>query len=75
MDVNEARLAEVHRLIGEREHAVERWRLDEAGRVPDPEHMRERARAISASADRHLAVARRLRDDDLRSAQDPQDTS
>ena len=68
------RLAETHRLVGEQEHAVERRMLDQADQVPDPERMRKRARAISDSADRHLAEATRLRDDEPHSAQDPQDT-
>jgi hypothetical protein len=49
-------------MIGEGEHGVERRMLDQADRVSEPETMRERARTISESADRHLAKADRLSD-------------
>jgi hypothetical protein len=58
--VSRKRLAENHRLIGDQEHAVERRMLRQADQLPDPAHMRERARAVSGSADRHLEEAQRL---------------
>jgi len=62
--VDKAKLATMHRVIGEAEHGVERRMLDQADRLPHPETVRERAHEISARADRHLADARRLSGDD-----------
>jgi hypothetical protein len=71
--VSRKRLAENHRFIGDQEHAVERRMLRQADQVPDPGHMRERARAISATADRHLEEAQRL-GEESGAAGDPSDT-
>ncbi|WP_138759338.1 hypothetical protein [Modestobacter altitudinis] len=77
--MSKKRLAEAHRQIGEAEHALEQQMLRQADTLPDPEHMRERARRISESADRHLAQAKRLSGDgsdatdEASPAQDPQD--
>ena len=58
--MNRRRLAQVHRQIGRAEHGVEERVLAQAHRLPDSEDVRDRARAISANADRHLAAAARL---------------
>ncbi|RBY75360.1 hypothetical protein DQ239_16935 [Blastococcus sp. TF02-09] len=58
--MNRRRLAQVHRSIGRAEHGVEERMLAQAPRLPDSEEVRDRARAISANAERHLAAAARL---------------
>jgi hypothetical protein len=55
-------LAEAHRRLGTAEHRVEERMLHHAEDVTEPEQMREGARAISASGDRHLVEAERLSD-------------
>ncbi|MGY1624800.1 hypothetical protein ACI789_21555 [Geodermatophilus sp. SYSU D00965] len=53
-------LADAHRRIADAEHAVEQKMLDHADAVPDPEHMRRRARAISDNAREHDQTADRV---------------
>jgi len=53
-------LADAHRRIADAEHAVERRMLDQAEAVPDPEHMRRRAHAISEKAREHEDTADRI---------------
>ena len=79
--VSRKTLGDTHRQIGEAEHGLEQQMLThaDADAVPDPEYIRERARRISRSGDRHLAEARRLSDDvsggdpTFDPARDPQD--
>ncbi len=53
-------LADAHRRIADAEHAVERKMLDQSEAVPDPEHMRRRARAVSENAREHEKGADRI---------------
>ncbi len=53
-------LARAHRRLGEELHAVEDHLLDVADRLDDPEPMRDRARQLSADADRLLEHAEQL---------------
>jgi hypothetical protein len=57
------RRADVHRRVGETQHAVEETMLRTAGKLADPEGVRERARELSESADRHLRRAEQLGSD------------
>jgi hypothetical protein len=59
------RLVDAEHRLGEIEHATERRMLDVADKLPDPEDVRRRARALSERADQHLAeaVEQRARDE------------
>ncbi|MDP9460997.1 MAG: hypothetical protein M3Q22_12410 [Actinomycetota bacterium] len=53
-------LADAHRRIAHAEHAVERKMMGQPEAVPDPEHMRRRARVVSENARQHEKTAGRI---------------
>ena len=55
--MGEKSLADAHRRIADAEHALERKMLELADAMPDPQHMRRRARSISENARVHDAAA------------------
>jgi chromosome segregation ATPase len=55
--------AEVHRRVGETQHAAEEAMRRTADKLPRPEGLRERAAELSESGDRHLRRAEQLSSD------------
>jgi hypothetical protein len=55
--------AQAQRRLGETEHAVEETMHGAADKLPDPEGVRQRARELSESGDRHLRRAEQIESD------------